>query len=71
MEEKVHLLERARILGELFPKDIPSNSRIVLQILRKIMVEERAIHTTIEEMEAAFEGGRKIVEKREGSKVYS
>lgn len=66
----MHILERAKRLGELFPKDIPTDSEIVLQILRKIMVEERAVHTTINEMEGAFLGGRKDVELRSGSKVY-
>ena len=66
----MHILERAKKLGELFPKDFSSNSEIVIQILRKIMVEENTIHTTIGEMEAAFLGGRKDVERRDGSKVY-
>ena len=66
----MQLLERAKLLGELFPKDIPANSPIVLQILRKIMVEQNAIYTTIGEMEAAFMNGRAVIGEKESSKVY-
>jgi hypothetical protein len=66
----MQVLERAKKLGELFPKDIPANSEVVLQILRMIMVEEKAVHTNIGEVEAAFLGGRMDVKRREGSKVY-